>query len=66
MHEVLPTRRQAVHKPLICPTGQVRSGSKSVLVGKSGDLWRTSARLGLFQFAMRKAPPSAVFDTTWT
>ena len=42
MHEVLPTKRQAAHKPLICPTGQVRSGSKSVLVGKSGGTKRTS------------------------
>src|ERR1700730_545518 len=28
-HEVPPTKRQAPHKPLICPTGQVRVGSGS-------------------------------------
>src|ERR1700730_10352210 len=28
-HEVPPTKRQAPHKPLICPTGQVRVGAGS-------------------------------------
>ncbi len=31
-HEILPTKRQAPHKPLICPTGQVRVGSKGEIL----------------------------------